>query len=364
MDVVPANPADWSLPPFKLTEQGGFYYGRGTSDMKNEDASVLASLIRLKQEGYVPERDIVVACTADEEVGLDEDGVAFLVREHRDLVDAAIVINPDGGAGATQHGRRVYFGVQTGEKVYVTFTAETFNKGGHSSEPRPDNAIYQLAAGLVRFSKYQFPFQTNATTRSWFAHMATLQTGQVKADMLAVSKEPLDLAAATRLARTTAYNSQLHTTCVATQLSGGHAENALPQRARAIIQCRIMPSDTIQQVQHLVEQALGDPGIKVSLTNRVVSGRETPPAPAVMAAVEKIVNQMWGKVMVMPVMSAGASDSLYTTSAGLPSYGIGGSFGDIDDGRAHGRDERTSIAGFYEGVEFTYRFMKEISQAR
>ena len=363
MDVVPANPRDWSLPPFKFTEQGGFFYGRGTSDMKNSDASVLASLIRLKQEGFVPDRDIIVAFTADEEVGLDEDGVAFLVREHRKLVDAGIVINPDGGSGAMQKGRRLYFGVETGQKVYVTYTAETFNRGGHSSEPRPDNAIYQLAAGLVRFSHYQFPFQTNATTRSYFAHMATLETGQTRADMLAVSKLPLDTAAAARLAKDVSNNSILHTTCVATQLAGGHAENALPAHAQAIIQCRIMPSDTIAGVQKLVEQALGDHAIKVSLTNRVVSGPESPPTPQVMGAVEKIVNQMWPGVMVMPVMSAGASDSLYTSSAGIPSYGISGAFGDIDDGRAHGRDERTPVAGFYEGVEFTYRFMKEISRA-
>lgn len=364
LDVVPANAADWSLPPYKLTEQGGFFYGRGTSDMKNSDAQVLASLIRLKQEGYVPDRDIIVAFTADEEVGLEEDGVPFLLKEHRDLVDAAMVINPDGGSGAIQRGRRLYFGVETSQKVYVTYTAETFNRGGHSSEPRPDNAIYQLAAGLVRFSKYQFPFQTNATTRSYFAHAATMETGQTRADMLAVSKEPLDIAAATRLAKDVSNNSILHTTCVATQLSGGHAENALPQRARAIIQCRIMPSDTIQGVQKLVERALGDPGIKVSLTNPVVSGPESQPTPQVMGAVGKIVNQMWPGVMVMPVMSAGASDSLYTSSAGIPSYGISGTFGDIDDGRAHGRDERTTVAGFYEALEFTYRFMKEISERR
>ena len=362
MDVVPANPADWSLPPFKLTEQGGYYYGRGTSDMKNSDASVLATLIRLKQEGFVPDRDIIVAFTADEEVGLDEDGVAFLVREHRDLVDAAMVINPDGGSGAIQHGKRIYFGVETSQKVYVTFTLEATNKGGHSSEPRPDNAIYQLAAGLVKFSHYEFPVLMNATTRSYFAHMATLQTGQIKADMLAVSRQPADLAAARRLSRNTAYNAMLHTTCVATQLSGGHAENALPQRARAIIQCRLIPSDTKENVQRLIQRAIEDPGIHISLTNRVVSGPEAPPTPAIMGAVEKIVNQMWPGVMVMPVMSAGASDSLYTTSAGIPSYGISGAFGDIDDSRAHGRDERTSVAGFYEGLEFTYRLMKELSR--
>ncbi len=364
LDVVPANAADWSLPPYKLTEQGGFFYGRGTSDMKNSDAHVLATLIRLRQEGFVPDRDIIVAFTADEEVGLEEDGVPFLLKEHRDLVDAAIVINPDGASGATQRGRRLYFGFDTSQKTYVTYTAETFNRGGHSSEPRADNAIYQLAAGLVRFSKFQFPFQTNATTRAYFARMATLENGQRRKDMMAVSKEPLDIAAATRLAQDTSNNAILHTTCVATQLAGGHAENALPQRARAIIQCRIMPSDTIQGVQRMVERALGDPGIKVSLTNPVVSGPESPLPPRITNAVTKIVNQMWPGVMVMPVMSAGASDSLYTLSAGIPSYGISGTFGDIDDGRAHGRDERTSVAGFYEGLEFTYRFMKEISDAR
>ncbi len=364
LDVVPANAADWSLPPYKLTEQGGYFYGRGASDMKNEDSATLAALIRLKQEGYVPDRDIIVAFTADEEVGLDENGVAFLLREHRKLVDAEYVINPDGGSGALEKGRRLYFGVQTSEKVYVTYTAETFNRGGHSSEPRPDNAIYQLASGLVRFARYQFPFQTNVTTRSWFKNMAQLQTGQVKADMIAVSKEPLDAAAASRLARNPSFNNMLRTTCVATQLSGGHAENALPQRARAIIQCRIMPSDTIEGVKRLVEVALGDPNIKVTLTNRVVSGKETTPSPAVIAKIETTVRRMWGPVMVMQVMSAGASDSLYTTTAGLPSYGVGGSWGEIGDGRAHGRDERTSVTGFYEGLEFTYRLMKELSSVQ
>lgn len=364
LDVVPANAADWSLPPYRLTEQGGFFYARGASDMKNEAAATLAAFIRLKKEGYVPERDIIVAFTADEEVGLDENGVAFLLREHRNLVDAEFVINPDGGSGATQKGRRLYFGVQTSEKTYVTYTAETFNRGGHSSEPRPDNAIYQLAEGLARFARFQFPFQNNATTRSWFEHMSRLETGQVAADMRAVAKQPMDMAAAARLARRPSFNNMLRSTCVATQLSGGHAENALPQRARAIIQCRIFPSDTIEGVMKLVAQGLGDPNIKLSLTNRVVSGRATTPQPAVLAKIEGTVRGMWGNVMVMQVMSAGASDSLYTTSAGLPSYGVGGSWGDIDDARAHGRDERTSVKGFYEGLEFTYRLMKELSSVQ
>jgi acetylornithine deacetylase/succinyl-diaminopimelate desuccinylase-like protein len=364
LDVVPANAADWSLPPYKLTEQDGYFYGRGASDMKNEDSATLAALIRLKQEGYVPDRDIIVAFTADEEVGLDENGVAFLLREYRKLVDAEFVINPDGGSGAMQKGRRLFFGIQTGEKVYVTYTAETFNRGGHSSEPRPDNAIYQLASGLVRFARYQFPFQNNVTTRSYFRHMARLNTGQTRDDMIAVSKEPMDLAAAARLARDPSYNNMLRTTCVATQLSGGHAENALPQRARAIIQCRIMPADTIEKVRRMVEIGFGDPNIKVTLTNRVVSGKDTTPSPAVIASIEKTVRGMWGPVMVMQVMSAGASDSLYTSSAGLPSYGVGGSWGEIGDGRAHGKDERTSVKGFYEGLEFTYRLMKELSTVR
>jgi acetylornithine deacetylase/succinyl-diaminopimelate desuccinylase-like protein len=227
MDVVEAKPQDWSLPPFQFIEKDGYFYGRGTSDMKDEDAAVAASLIRLKKEGFIPDRDIIVAFTADEEVGEEQDGMWYLVREHKPLVDAETAINPDGASGEIDNGNRLNFGIETPEKTYVTFTLQTTNKGGHSSEPRPGNAIYRLANGLVRLSHYEFPFTTNATTRIYFAKTAMTQTGQMRADMQALAAPKLDLAAAERVAGDPPFNAILHSTCVATMLSGGHPAREL-----------------------------------------------------------------------------------------------------------------------------------------
>ncbi len=362
-DVVEAKPEDWSLPPFKLTEKDGYFYGRGTSDMKDSDAAVAASLIRLKQEGFVPDRDIIVAFTADEEVGEEQDGLWYLLREHRDLVDGAMLINPDGSSGEIENGKRLDFGVQTSEKTYVTFTLEVTNKGGHSSEPRPDNAIYSLANGLTRLEKFHFPFKINATTRLYFARMAAMQSGQKRADMLAVAKPKLDLAAAARLAKDVPLNAILHSTCVATMLSGGHQENALAQRAQATVQCRIMPDETVEGTKAALEKVLNDPAIHVRVLGLVTIAPESLPTPQLLASVEKVVHSMWPGVPVIPNMSAGASDSIFTRNAGIPSYGISGAWEDIHDVRAHGRDERREMGAFYESVEFTYRLMKELSAA-
>jgi acetylornithine deacetylase/succinyl-diaminopimelate desuccinylase-like protein len=365
MDVVEALPKDWTVPPYKLTEKDGYFYGRGTSDMKDEDAAVAASLIRLKKEGFVPDRDIIAAFTADEEVGLEQDGPAFLLREHRDLVDAGLVVNPDGGSGEIRNGRRVDFAVETSQKIYATFTFATTNKGGHSSLPRPDNAIYELAAGLTKLAQFQFPFATNATTRLYFQRMAAQTAGQTRADMLAVAaSDKPDPAAAERLAKGPALNAILHTTCVATMQSGGVQENALPSSATATIQCRIMPNETVEGTRKTLETLVADPGIKVTLAEPVVSGPESPPTPQLLASVETVVHAMWPGVPVIPVMAAGASDSLYTRSAGIASYGIGGGWNDVDDIRMHGRDERHEVSDFYQSVEFTYRLMKELSGAK
>ncbi|MGQ0740710.1 MAG: M20/M25/M40 family metallo-hydrolase [Alphaproteobacteria bacterium] len=363
MDVVEAKAEDWSLPPFELTEKGGYFYGRGTSDMKDQVAAVAAALIRLKKENFVPERDIIVAFTADEEVGEEQDGLWYLLREHRSLIDAEMLINPDGSSGSLVNGKRREFGVQTSEKTYATFALEVTNRGGHSSEPRPDNAIYSLARGLARLEKFPFPYKTNATTRLYFARSAGLETGQTRADMLAVSKEKLDLAAARRLARDPARNSILHSTCVATMLAAGHQENALPQRARATVQCRIMPDETVEGTKAALEKAVADPAIKVTPTSLVTKAPESPPDAELLARVEKVVRSMWGNVPVIPVMSAGASDSIFARNAGMPSYGVSGAWEDIHDGRAHGRDERRGVTSFYESVEFTYRLMKELTGA-
>ncbi|MGN6517320.1 MAG: M20/M25/M40 family metallo-hydrolase [Rhizomicrobium sp.] len=365
MDVVDAKKEDWSpgLDPYKFTEKDGYWYGRGTSDMKDEDAAVAASLIRLKKEGYVPDRDIVVAFTADEEVGLEQDGPQFLVQHRKDLVgDVGLVMNPDGGAGEIKDGKRLDFAIETVQKTYMTFKMETTNRGGHSSEPRPDNAIYQLANGLVKLSSYVFPYKTNATTRAYFATIAQTATGQRKTDLIALSKEPVDTAAAARLAKDTSLNAILHTTCVATMLKAGVQENALPSSADATIQCRVFPGESVEQVRSTLAKAAGDPGIKVSLLEPVQPAPETIPDPKVMGQVAKVVHQMWGKdIPVMPTMAAGASDSIFTRAAGIPSYGVGGGWNDIDDIRAHGRDERDEKGNFYQTVEFTYRLMKELT---
>jgi acetylornithine deacetylase/succinyl-diaminopimelate desuccinylase-like protein len=363
LDVVEAKPEDWSLPPFRLTEKDGYFYGRGTSDMKDEDAVVAAALIRLKQEKFQPERDLIVAFTADEEVGQEQNGMDYLVREHRPLIDAEIALNPDGGSGEYADGRRLDFGVETAQKTYVTFTLETTNRGGHSSEPRPDNAIYQLAAGLIRLSHFEFPFETNDTTRAYFAKASELQSGEIRSDMRALGAQPLDLAAARRVARDPAFNAILHSTCVATMLSGGHQENALPQRATATVQCRIMPSATVEGTRAAIEKAIADPGIKVAVLGTVERSDASPVNTKLLSAVQQVVQSMWPGVPVVPRMFAGASDSIFTRRAGIPSYGVGGGWNDIHDDRMHGRDERHEVADFYSSAEFTYRVMKSLTRA-
>lgn len=365
MDVVDARPQDWSVPPFKFTEKDGFFYGRGTSDMKDEDAAAAASLIRLKEEGFVPDRDIIVAFTADEEVGLEQDGPAWLVKHDRNLVDAGWVMNPDGGSGEIVNGQRRDFSVETVQKTYMTFRWRTTNKGGHSSEPRPDNAIYELAQGLTNLARYQFPYKTNVTTRAYFAAIAPMAAGRERSDLLALSREPLDPAVARRVAQgDVAMNAILHTTCVATMLQAGVQENALPSSADATVQCRVYPGETEAQTLATLRQVADDPGIQVSLLEPVQPAPETVPDPKVMTAITQVVHSMWPGVTVLPQMAAGASDSIFTRAAGIPSYGVGGGWNDINDIRMHGRDERKEIHDFYTTVEFTYRLMKKLGTAK
>jgi len=364
LDVVEAKPEDWSVDPFKLTQQDGWFYGRGTIDMKDGDAALVETLIRLKREKFVPERDLIVAFTADEEAGGDANGPAFLLKEHRDLINAAWVVNLDGGGGGTKNGARQFFELGTSEKTYVTFTAETLSPGGHGSLPGPDNAIYRLAAGLGRLAAYQFPVMLTATTRASFAAWAGLESGAAAADMRAVAQSPPDPAAAERLTRNARLNAELRTTCVATLISGGHAENALPQRAKATIQCRMLPGDSADNVQNLLVAALADPAIRLTLDAPPIVSPESPPTPQIMQKTAVLVHSMWPGVPVIPTMATGFSDDRQTRNAGMPSYDISGVWMDVDENRAHGRDERIGIQAFDESVEFTYRLLKAMSGAK
>jgi acetylornithine deacetylase/succinyl-diaminopimelate desuccinylase-like protein len=364
LDVVEAKPEDWSVDPFKLTEKDGWFYGRGTIDMKDGDAALVESLIRLKREHFVPDRDLIFAFTADEEAGGDANGPAYLLKEHRDLIDAEMAINLDGGGGNLRNGQRLYFEIGTSEKTYVTYTLETTSPGGHGSLPGPDNAIYRLADGLGRLEAFKFPVMLTATTRASFEKLAALEPGPSSADMRAVSQTPPDLAAAERLSENVRLNAQLRTTCVATLISGGHAENALPQRAKATIQCRMMPGDTADNVQARLVETLKDPAIRETMDAPPIVSPESPSTPQIMGTFAAVAHSMWPGVPLVPTMATGFSDDRQTRNAGIPSYDVSGVWMDVDENRAHGRDERIGVDAFDESVEFTYRLIKAMGRAK
>ena len=361
-DVVEANRSDWSLDPFKLTEKDGFFYGRGTSDVKDGDAILAANFIRLKEENYKPDRDLILALTADEEGG-DFNGISWLLEKHRDLIDAEYCINTDGGDFQLKDGKPLLTSIQTGEKLYADFQLQVFNKGGHSSLPTPDNAIYHLANGLVRLSRYQFPVQLNETTRAFFNRMSKIEHGPLAGDLAGAAKNPPDQASVERLSASAYYNALLRTTCVATRLSAGHANNALPQDATAIVNCRILPGGTQEATEKTLVTLLDDPQIKVSPVAPPHTSPASPLREDVLQATEKAVGAMWPGVPVVPVMDTGASDGYRLRAAGIPTYGVSGVFIDMDDVRAHGRDERILESSFYEGVDFFYRYIKALSSS-
>lgn len=362
LDVVAANPADWSRDPFHLTEDGGWLYGRGTIDMKGQDAAVLAALLRMKREGAHPDRDIIVAFTSGEESGDEKNGVDWLLKEHRDLVEAGLVINPDGGEAGMKGGHKLYVGVQTSEKMSMAFQAEVTDKGGHSSRPTTGNPIYRLSEALARLSKFRFPIHLTDTTRQYFERRAAIESGEAKADMLAVIKSPPDPAAVDRLSQQVETNILLRTTCVATEIQGGHAQNALPQRVRATIQCRIIPGETQDQIRDTLARVFNDPTVAISVLTPATPSPESPPSAIIIQTVEKVTHRQWPEVVVLPQMSAGATDSKYTRDVGIPSYGVDAMFDDLDDARAHGRDERIGVEAFGQEVEFTYRLMSELAK--
>jgi acetylornithine deacetylase/succinyl-diaminopimelate desuccinylase-like protein len=363
LDVVDARKEDWSdgLDPFILTERDGFFYGRGTTDIKQEVAVLVTTLTRLKQEGFVPNRDIIVALTADEEVG-GADGIGWLLRERRPLIDAAYVINTDAGGGQTEKDRRFRYTVQTSEKASVSFRLATTDRGGHSSQPTKDNAIYRLADALTRVGQLEFPIKLNDTTRTFLDRMAGHERDSLAADLKAVAGQAPDVKAAKRLAAASPfYNSVMRTTCVATMLEGGHAVNALPQTAGASVNCRILPEDSLEIVMTVLTGAVADRRISIIPLNELRASPASPLVPEVLRPIERIVAELWPGVPVLPVMDPWATDGLHLRRAGIPVYGVPAVFTEIDPVRSHGKDERVSVAAFYDGLEFMYRLMKALT---
>ncbi len=358
-DVVEAKRADWSVDPFQLIEKDGYFYGRGTSDDKAQAAIWIANLIRYKHENFHPDRDLIVALTADEEGGGPYNGVDWLLKNKRALIDAEYCLN-EGGHGEIVDGRRVSNDIGLAEKTYADFRFEVHNKGGHSSRPVPDNAIYHLAAALTRLSNYAFPMQLNDVTRAYFGQLAKVEKGPMAATLAEVAQG--SQTAMQKIAQQSpGMNSMLRTTCVATQLEGGHAPNALPQLAAANVNCRIFPDDNAEAVLATLKKVVADDQVAVTIKLDEGKAPPSPMRPEIMKAFNQVTDSMWPGVVTLPSMSTGASDGRYLRAAGIPTYGVQGFFMDRNDVRAHGRDERMPVQSFYEGQTFLYKLVKDLS---
>jgi acetylornithine deacetylase/succinyl-diaminopimelate desuccinylase-like protein len=363
LDVVAAERADWPRDPFVLHEENGYFLGRGTSDDKAMASIFVANLLQMKAQGVVPDRDIILALTADEENG-DANGAEWLVANHRPLIDAAYAIN-EGGGGALANGKPIFQSIQAAEKVYLDFTITATNPGGHSSVPRPDNAIYELAAALTRLSRLQFPVALNEITRPFFEQTARVEPRPaMAAAMRALVANPADSAAAATLSADPRFASMLRTTCVATRLSGGHAYNALPQRATANVNCRIVPTSNLDEVRSALVRAIADTGITIGFTTPPHSkfgAVPTPVDPQLLAAATAITKRMWGDIPIVPTMSTGATDGHYLREVGIPTFGVSGLFSEAGENNAHGRDEKLRVRSYYDGLEFLDQLVRAIT---
>ena len=372
-DVVEARREDWTTDPFVFTEKDGYFYGRGTQDMKDNDAAMVVSFLRMKKEGYVPDRDLILALTADEEGG-KSNGIDWLLKNDPDLVAAEFVINPDSGGVTTRQGKPLLLGVEETEKLYADYHVTATNPGGHSSLPRPDNAIYEVADALAALEKSPFPFELNAISREELAIRAKLVGGQEAEDLRAILKTPPDQAAIARLSMKPVYNSTLRTTCVATMMTAGHAPNALPARAQANVNCRILPGHSQEEVRQDLIRIFNNPALTVAYTTDAGeelgkgSARMSPkPSPLKESAAKPLratIDSLWPGLTIFPELEIGASDSIYTMAAGMPSYGFSGMAIEEGDDREHGRDERIGVESYYTGVEFEYRYLKALTGGR
>ena len=360
LDVVEAKREDWQRDPFRLIEENGYFYARGAADDKAMVAVFAANLIRYRREGYRPERDLIQVATCDEEIIPSKfSGIVYLLKNHRDLIDAEFALNEGGVGLLDKNGKYLRMSVQAGEKVFQTYQLEVTNPGGHSAFPVKDNAITHLAGGLARLGAYDFPFKLSATTRAYFERMSSIETGQTAADMKAILREPPDAEAIARLsAANPLNNSTFRTTCVATMLDAGHATNALPQHARATVNCRILPGESVAEVQQTLARVMADDKIRITPTHEPTLSPPPPLSPEIIGPIERVSAQMWPGVPVVPTLLAGATDGRFTINAGIPTYGVSGMFRDPDGGGVHGLNERIRVRTLYEGHEFLYRLVK------
>ena len=359
IDVVEAEREDWARDPFTLVEEDGYFYARGAVDDKAMAAIFVDFLVRMKRSGYRPDRSIKLALTCGEETPNTFNGASYLIAHHRELIDAAFALNEGGGGLLDDSGQRVYHGIQAGEKVYQNYHFEVTNPGGHSSRPLKDNAIYRLAKALSRVEAYTFPIEFNDTTRSYFDRMSSMQGGQVGEDMQEILQHPPNVEALARITENPSYNSILHTTCVATMLDAGHAPNALPQRANANVNCRIFPGHPQEEIRQTLEQIVNDTEVQVTFAAPPEATSAPPPLTTeILAPIEKLSQQMWPGVPILPSMVAGGTDGRFLTPAGIPTYGVSGLFMEPGKVNAHGLNENVRVDALYESREFLDRLIR------
>ena len=361
LDVVQAKRSDWQFDPYVMREEGGYFLGRGVADDKSMAAILTANLLRFKAEGWVPERDLILALTSDEEGG-NSNGVSWLIANRRELIDAEYAINEGGGGTLGYDNQPLFHSIQAAEKVYSDYTLTVRNTGGHSSVPRKDNAIYTLAAALLRIQQYTFPVELNDITRPFFEQTAKVEMPSLAAAMRAIVANPADTAAARVISTDPRYASMLRTTCVATMLDGGHARNALPQLAKANVNCRIAPTSKTSQVKAALEKVVNDTAVQITVdaADRT-DGAPGAVHPRLFEATVKWTTRMFNGVPVIPTMSTGATDGYRLRNAGIPTYGVSGIFSTPGETNAHGRDEKLRVKSFYDGLTFLYELVKDVA---
>ena len=362
IDVVEAKRSDWVRDPFTLIEEQGYFYARGTADDKAQAAIWTDTLIRFAKEGYKPKRTIKLALTCGEETSGAFNGAEWLANNKRELIDAAYAFNEGGGGRTDGHGKLQVQSIQVGEKAYQDFTLTTTNPGGHSSQPVPDNAIYQMSAALTRIGQFEFPLEFNDTTRAFFAKAGALRPDETGKAMQALAANPADSAAEAVVNKDKMLHSMLRTTCVATMIDGGHAQNALPQSVRANVNCRMFPGRTADETQAMLAKAIGDNGVKIEQKIKTKPIAKVPPLdPALVGPMEALVAKHFPGVPVIPTMSTGATDGVYLGGVGIPTYGVPGVYGDPDGNGAHGLNERMGVKALYDGRDYLFDLVKVLS---